>query len=88
MHYGDFTWFYDRYWGPDAVVWELPVLEKLLLPELPESAAILEVCCGSGHLARALGERGFSVTGSDLTPEMIELAPSPRAKGKFRKGGA
>lgn len=83
MDYGDFAWFYDRYWGPDAVAWELAVLEKVLLGELPTLAAVVDVCCGAGHLARALTERRFSVTGVDASPAMIELARRNAPEARF-----
>ena len=72
--YDEFAWFYDRYWAPDALTWELPVLEQLLLPELEPGASILDACCGAGDLAAALAGRGFSVTGVDLSPAMVSLA--------------
>lgn len=74
VEYGDFAWFYDLYWAPEAVGWELVVVEKLLVEELAPSASVLEVCCGSGRLADALTQRGIAVTGIDVSKEMIELA--------------
>jgi 2-polyprenyl-3-methyl-5-hydroxy-6-metoxy-1,4-benzoquinol methylase len=41
---------------------------------------ILDVGCGEGWLARALSERGMSVTGIDVVPELIaQAAVMPRA---------
>lgn len=39
---------------------------------------ILDVCCGTGTMARMLVDEGRTVTGIDLSPQMIEKA---RAKG-------
>lgn len=83
--YGDFAWFYDRYWSADALTWELVVLERLLLSELEAGASVLDACCGAGHLAAALAERSLSVTGIDLSPAMIDLARRNAPTATFRE---
>ena len=35
---------------------------------------ILELCCGTGRLAIPLAEKGFKVTGIDITESMLEVA--------------
>lgn len=52
----------------------MPALDRLMLSELPPGARVLDLCCGVGHLARELSNRGFSVTGVDSSPGMIEFA--------------
>lgn len=52
----------------------LPALERLVLHRLPPRAWILDVCCGTGQLARALCERGYQVTGLDGSAEMLRFA--------------
>jgi SAM-dependent methyltransferase len=63
----------------------IPVLEKLVLASLPQSARILDVCCGTGHLAAALSERGFVVSGVDGSAQMLRIAQrnAPRAEFLF-----
>ena len=73
LGYEEFAWFYERYWASDALRWELSVLERLILTRLQPGAAVLDVCCGSGHLVKALAQRGLSVTGIDLSRAMVEL---------------
>jgi ubiquinone/menaquinone biosynthesis C-methylase UbiE len=51
--YDRFAWVYDRYWAGDFATRVLPVLERLLLASLPAGARILDLCCGTGQLARA-----------------------------------
>ena len=77
--YDGLAWLYDRHWGHagDQVV---PVLERLVLPALPEGARVLDLCCGSGRLAQALTARGYRVTGLDGSEEMVGLARA-RAPG-------
>ena len=65
---------YCRYWGPFSVRRFLPVLEQLLLPRLPEEAHILDLGCGTGNLARVLWEKGYHVTGVDISLEMVREA--------------
>ena len=53
-------------------------LDRTLLDAFAEqvdrAAPVLEVGCGPGQISRALAERGVSMIGSDLSPEMIEEA--------------
>jgi SAM-dependent methyltransferase len=52
----------------------LPVLEQLVLQHLPFGARILDLCCGTGQLAATLGQRGYRVTGVDLSERMLWFA--------------
>jgi len=72
--YDEIAWLYDRHWGPVAERAFLPMLERLLLPRLPEAARILDLCCGTGQLSRAISELGYHVVGLDGSAEMIRLA--------------
>jgi SAM-dependent methyltransferase len=86
LGYDEFAWFYDRYWAPDALRWELSVLEQVILERLPPGAPVLDVCCGSGHLVNTLAARGFSVTGVDLSPAMVELGRRNAPLATFHEG--
>ena len=72
--YDRFAWLYDRHWGRDFTRWGLPVLDQLLLRDLPAGARLLDLCCGTGHLAQALTERGYRVTGVDASAAMLRFA--------------
>lgn len=60
----------------------------------PEGGAILELGAGTGRIALALAQRGFTVTGVDLAPAMLAQAQAKRAKAdpatagrvEFRRG--
>ena len=72
--YDDFAWFYDRYWSEEFHSLAFPILERIWLCRLPAAARILDVCCGTGHLAGLLSGRGYRVTGFDASAEMIACA--------------
>ena len=52
--YDDFAWFYNRYWNEDFHGLAFPILERIWLPYVPQGARILDVCCGTGYLAKLL----------------------------------
>lgn len=44
------------------------------LPDSRHGNQLLEIGCGTGHWSRFFAERGFRVTGIDISPEMINVA--------------
>ena len=71
--YDPFSADYDRFvnWK-ERLAYELPFVEK----QLTASGArrILDTACGTGMHAIALAQRGYDVTGADLSVGMIERA--------------
>jgi SAM-dependent methyltransferase len=61
----------------------LPVLERLCLGDMPSGSAILDVCCGAGHLAAILVERGYRVVGVDRSAEMLRIARQNAKQAEF-----
>ena len=62
---------------------ELEYFVKLL----PEEARILDAGCGAGvPIAKFLVERGFSVTGIDISTKMLEIARKQVPEAKFIEG--
>ena len=55
-----------------------------IAPSLQEKEVetILEVACGTGRLMKILEEKGYSVTGLDLSQDMLDIARS-RVKGNL-----
>lgn len=81
--YDPFAWVYNRQWGPEFSRRVLPVIEKLVLSKLPQAARILDLACGTGHLAALLAERGYRVTGLDMSEEMIRYARQNAPSAEF-----
>lgn len=86
-NYDALAWFYDRYWG-DFADYVLPILDSLGLADLPPGATILDLACGTGRLAAKLTERGFKVTGIDLSPEMLRYAEQNAPGTTFQQDDA
>lgn len=72
--YDNFAWIYNRHWGMKFTAGAVAVLEELVFDGIPENAAILDLCCGTGQLANILAERGYEVTGLDGSEEMLVFA--------------
>jgi SAM-dependent methyltransferase len=71
--YNQFAWLYDREWGsigPGLYA----VIEKVTGKMLSPPAQVLDLCCGTGRLARVLSNKGYQVTGLDGSAEMLALA--------------
>lgn len=81
--YDAFAWMYDKHWGSFATQ-VVPVLEELVLNDLPPGARILDLCCGTGQLAHALSAQGFRMTGIDGSESMIAIARENAPDAAFR----
>jgi len=78
-----FARIYSESWGPSYNKFTLPILEKLLLPHIPEGANILELCCGTGQLSQWLLSKGYQVTGIDRSQRMLQYAREKAPNCKF-----
>ncbi len=74
LSYDQFAAIYNEWLAEDFCARALLAVRELLLSVIPLRARILDVCCGSGQMARALVSCGYRVTGLDSSPEMIRLA--------------
>ncbi len=72
--YDRFAWFYNKYWGGEYSRPALSIFNILLFPHLPPRCRVLDLCCGTGHIAAGLIERGFQVTGIDGSEAMLRFA--------------
>jgi SAM-dependent methyltransferase len=72
--YDPFAAIYDRWMAEEFCRRVFPAVATLLLARLPAGAHLLDLCCGSGQMARALLARGFRVTGVDASEMMLQCA--------------
>ena len=66
----------DRFW---TVAPDIEALTKQLQP----GGSILDVGCGSGYIASMLEDKGFKVTGIDVSTKMLELARANAPRSIF-----
>jgi SAM-dependent methyltransferase len=86
--YDPFARMYNEYWGPRYCKDNIEILEKILLPNLPAQAHILDLCCGTGQLVQALIQKGFGTTGIDASMGMLTYARQNAPSGQFIHGDA
>ncbi len=65
---------YDKYWAAAFAEWQSTAIDRLLLPFVAPGAHLLDLCCGTGALARSLVDRGYAVTGVDSSEGMLQMA--------------
>ena len=80
--YNNFAWLYNQQWGTfgERI---FPVLKEIAGEKLPDGAKVLDLCCGTGQLARVLMEKGYQVTGIDGSEEMLKYARKNASGAKF-----
>lgn len=89
MHgYDGFAWFYEKYWGGPYYAQAFGVLERLLLKDLPPGSRILDLGCGTGHLSVRLSERGYKITGLDISEDMLAFARRKLPEAEFIRADA
>lgn len=81
--YDKFAEVYDRYWAETFANDLRPVLGERFLPLIPRSGAILDLCCGTGQLAKWLSDLGFPVAGVDGSSEMLAVARAKAPSVEF-----
>lgn len=81
--YNSFARIINEAWGPEVSETVFPDLEQLLFKYFPQSASILDLCCGAGHLVQKLQNRGYRVTGLDGSSELLRYACQNAPNSKF-----
>ncbi|MBQ3033208.1 MAG: class I SAM-dependent methyltransferase [Deferribacterales bacterium] len=72
--YDSFAFFYNKYWTSATPALMEKALDMLLFPSLPQDAAILDLCCGTGNNAAMMQQRGYKVLGADGSRAMLAYA--------------
>jgi len=81
--YDPFALIYNRTIAEDFCRRAWPIVEQLLLSRIPVGAKILDLCCGSGQMARELSRRSYGVVGLDASPQMLNLAQQNAPNAEF-----
>ncbi|WP_299463378.1 class I SAM-dependent methyltransferase [uncultured Microscilla sp.] len=66
--------FYNSFWSKPLERLAIGKLNRLLVPRLKPKAKILDLMCGTGHIAAALHAQGYRMTGLDGSAKMLEFA--------------
>jgi len=83
------TWYDKHLAGTDTYHEKviLPNLLRLVDPQAKE--LIIDLASGQGYISRALAEKGASVTGLDISPELVAIAQKKDGAGvTYRVGSA
>ncbi len=56
------------------------------LDHIPAGGSILDIGCGPGHKSKYFTDRGFAVTGIDVSPEFIRIAREHAPAAHFETG--
>ena len=80
--YDNFAWLYNQEWtafGENV----FPALKIIAGDNLPDGSRILDLCCGTGQLAKVLTQNGYLVTGIDGSEEMLHYAKENAPVAEF-----
>lgn len=81
--YDFFAYFYNRYWMKYSPAYFQEALELLLYKYLKKGDNILDLCCGTGHMAGCFEKSGYKVSGIDGSKAMLSYAQENAKKSKF-----
>ncbi len=68
--------YYDLLYQDKAYDQEVDYIDSLIRKRHAAASSVLDLGCGSGRHARFLVERGYQVTGVDLSEQMLDVARS------------
>lgn len=66
--------------GKRADLFHKRILDEMLFVNLPINGSVLELGCGTGRLMAYAAERGVSITGTDISKAMLDIARSRLVK--------
>lgn len=78
--------FYQRAWANWYLPSIRPFLRNFLFSILPKGAAVLDACCGCGHVTREVSAQGYRVVGVDASRELIARATRDIPQANFIVG--
>ncbi len=81
--YDSIAGMYDTFWADWYLPAALPALETLFFSRVSSGSRVLDLCCGSGHVSGELVNRGYQVTGIDISEGLVKLARRKIASADF-----
>lgn len=79
----DLAWIHHAGYAGHVESTRAGILARLRAAGIGPGQRVLDIGCGSGLLAGALLDAGYSVTGIDASPAMVELARAHAAAAEF-----
>jgi len=78
--FGAYSQYYDLLYRDKDYAAEVDYVCKLVERERPGSRSLLDLGCGTGRHDFLLAERGYQVTGIDLSSDMLQVADAERSR--------
>jgi len=72
--FNEYARYYDLLYRDKDYAGESDYINRLIQSHCPAARTVLNLGCGSGRHDRCLAEKGFAVTGVDLSEEMLTIA--------------
>jgi SAM-dependent methyltransferase len=72
--FADYASYYDRLYHDKDYTIEVNFVEHLIQRHLTDARSILDLGCGTARHAAEFAQRGYTVEGVEISPQMIELA--------------
>jgi SAM-dependent methyltransferase len=72
--FNEYARYYDLFYRDKDYAGETDYIHKLIQSHRPDAVTVLNLGCGSGRHDRCLAEKGYAVTGVDLSGEMLTVA--------------
>jgi len=85
--YDNFAWLYNQEWTYFAEN-IFPLYKHLAGDALPKGGQVLDLCCGTGQLAKTLTENGYKVTGLDISAGQLRYARKNAPGARFIRADA
>lgn len=81
--YDFFAYFYNKYWMKYSPVYFQEAVDLLLNKYLKKGDNILDLCCGTGHMAGYFEKTGYNVYGIDGSKAMLSYAKENAKNSRF-----
>jgi SAM-dependent methyltransferase len=78
--FGAYSQYYDLLYRDKDYAAEVDYIARLVEQERPGSQSLLDLGCGTGRHDFLLCERGYRVTGVDMSADMLSVAQGERAR--------